>query len=300
MSITSKLQYLKNTKELIKQSLIDKGVQVSDTDSFRSYADKISSITSDDGASDDATNTVLNPTTIFNGISYYVDTQCNTRHGYDASTPKLEPLIITPNDSETSSCNYSTVYASGYTGSWTNDGFLNLGSAGGFKTNHRTYNDKMTVEVLFRLNENSVDEQCTIFHACNPSITKCASTHASYPNKLVCTGITTDTFELDELFDPEINKIYYLVNTYDASTTTTTLIILPDNKRWSASLKKFETGLSNYTTCVGTSNYKTTTIATADLHSDGLEIGMVRCWNRVLSDEEIQENYKELKNRFGF
>lgn len=42
--IATKFEYLKGTKNLIKQAIIDKGVTVSDTDTFRSYADKISSI----------------------------------------------------------------------------------------------------------------------------------------------------------------------------------------------------------------------------------------------------------------
>lgn len=44
MSIVNKLQKLKNTKNAIKQALINKGVEVSDDDSFESYANKINSI----------------------------------------------------------------------------------------------------------------------------------------------------------------------------------------------------------------------------------------------------------------
>ena len=44
--IATKLAYLNETKSLIKQAIIDKGVSISDTDTFRSYADKISQITS--------------------------------------------------------------------------------------------------------------------------------------------------------------------------------------------------------------------------------------------------------------
>lgn len=40
-SITPKLNYLNHTKELIKEALIEKGVEVTDTDTFRSYAEKI-------------------------------------------------------------------------------------------------------------------------------------------------------------------------------------------------------------------------------------------------------------------
>lgn len=39
-----KLEYLSDTKELIRQAIIDKGVQVDLEETFRSYPDKISQI----------------------------------------------------------------------------------------------------------------------------------------------------------------------------------------------------------------------------------------------------------------
>lgn len=44
--INDKLDYLETTKSLIKQAIEDKGVTVSDTDTFRSYATKIANIPS--------------------------------------------------------------------------------------------------------------------------------------------------------------------------------------------------------------------------------------------------------------
>lgn len=44
MSINDKFTYLQQTKEVIKKAIIDKGVEVTDTDTFRSYADKITAI----------------------------------------------------------------------------------------------------------------------------------------------------------------------------------------------------------------------------------------------------------------
>ncbi len=43
-TISLKLKYLNGTKTLIKDAILEKGVSVSDTDTFRSYADKIQSI----------------------------------------------------------------------------------------------------------------------------------------------------------------------------------------------------------------------------------------------------------------
>lgn len=44
MSIENKLNYLSETKDLIKQALINKGVEVDDSTPFREYADKVGSI----------------------------------------------------------------------------------------------------------------------------------------------------------------------------------------------------------------------------------------------------------------
>ena len=44
MRTSNKLNYLNETKELIKEALREKGVEVSDTATFRSYADKVKSI----------------------------------------------------------------------------------------------------------------------------------------------------------------------------------------------------------------------------------------------------------------
>jgi len=48
-TIAEKLTYLNSTKQAIKQAIIDKGVPVEDTDSFRSYATKIADISSGGG-----------------------------------------------------------------------------------------------------------------------------------------------------------------------------------------------------------------------------------------------------------
>ena len=61
------LDYLNNTKQIIKQSIINKGQSISDTDTFRSYADKISAIETGSDTSD-ATATaddILSPKTAY-------------------------------------------------------------------------------------------------------------------------------------------------------------------------------------------------------------------------------------------
>lgn len=66
-NINNKLDYLDETKQLIKQAIIDKGQEVSDEDTFRSYVDKISNIeTGNDTKDATATsNDILYPETAY-------------------------------------------------------------------------------------------------------------------------------------------------------------------------------------------------------------------------------------------
>lgn len=66
-NINNKLDYLDETKQLIKQAIIDKGQEVSDEDTFRSYVDKIADIeTGNDTKDATATsNDILYPETAY-------------------------------------------------------------------------------------------------------------------------------------------------------------------------------------------------------------------------------------------
>ena len=55
-NLPKQLEHLQETKELIKQAIIAKGVEVNDEDTFRSYADKIDLIFSPDVSNTNATN----------------------------------------------------------------------------------------------------------------------------------------------------------------------------------------------------------------------------------------------------
>lgn len=59
---TKKLAYLAETKSLIKAALIEKGQAVSDTDTFRSYADKVLAIEAGGGKTPVVVSGNFNPT----------------------------------------------------------------------------------------------------------------------------------------------------------------------------------------------------------------------------------------------
>lgn len=55
-TISDKLTYLEGTKSAIKDAIVAKGVAVSDSDTFRSYADKIGQISGGGGGADKSMN----------------------------------------------------------------------------------------------------------------------------------------------------------------------------------------------------------------------------------------------------
>lgn len=66
-TLNNKLDYLDETKQLIKQAIIDKGQEVSDEDTFRSYVDKISDIETGSSTQDAtaSSNDILYPETAY-------------------------------------------------------------------------------------------------------------------------------------------------------------------------------------------------------------------------------------------
>lgn len=73
MTIADKLSYLMGIKAAIKQALLDKGITVSDSDTFRSYAGKIDNIVTPSFTTLSVTPTnsqqTLTPAYPYNGFS---------------------------------------------------------------------------------------------------------------------------------------------------------------------------------------------------------------------------------------
>lgn len=79
-----KLAYLQGTKDAIKNALIEKGQDVSNSDTFRSYADKILAIT---GGSGDGTNINLDGLT-----ELFPVTEITVPSDGDGTVPMMEPI----------------------------------------------------------------------------------------------------------------------------------------------------------------------------------------------------------------
>ena len=72
-TINEKLNYLLQTKEAIKEAMINKNVEVSDTDTFRSYADKINGINLNQGITTESS--VQTPNVSYSIINQFLITE---------------------------------------------------------------------------------------------------------------------------------------------------------------------------------------------------------------------------------
>lgn len=88
MSITNKLTYLEDTKTQIKEAIKAKGVEVSDNDTFRSYASKIGDIQTGGGSGDcvadicfDDIGYTTTPQYMVDGVAYALQ----IKNSWDAS-----------------------------------------------------------------------------------------------------------------------------------------------------------------------------------------------------------------------
>ena len=73
LGLVQKLNYLLGTKEAIKEAIVNKKVEISDTDTFRSYADKINDININQGITTESS--VQSPTVSYSIINQFLITE---------------------------------------------------------------------------------------------------------------------------------------------------------------------------------------------------------------------------------
>lgn len=116
-TLALKLKYLKGTKTLIKDAIVSKGVDVSDTDTLRSYASKINDLSTGGETervylpAESSVDTTKNKKILLNPVSYYNDIQAEgaytwnstgygsyTNNDYKAHLIRVYPDTLVRND----------------------------------------------------------------------------------------------------------------------------------------------------------------------------------------------------------
>lgn len=137
-TISDKLNYLAQTKEAIMNAIIAKGVEVLSSDTFRSYADKIKSITSGGGG-----GILCNIN--YGGYNTVIDNVKNNISAEVVTVDNLSNRIVG------SLYNYSGIVSKFNYDSYVNDGI-------------NTTLDSQSYYIKFRLTQSSVPRQSVIIH----------------------------------------------------------------------------------------------------------------------------------------
>jgi hypothetical protein len=279
--ISAKLAYLQETKELIRTSINSKGVSVTTSDTFRSYAGKISSIS--------GSSTSFSPQKA-GGLCFWLDGQCNTRTGNDHTKTYLENLCWS-NTQSTTNGNLE-YFTDTNQNTWDGD-FLKLGTYAYYPY---LYADSITIEAVVKVEESSQPSRqiLTTSYQSGFIFNILQSGRVQFLVKGTNEDILVQSDTLLNLDTP-----YYMVATF-AGNKSSKLCILNSTTNEVKETETSETIVYRSSTNMGLGTNASASTSVNQKRWDGLSIGMIRGWNRALTEEEIQDNYQDTKERFNF
>ena len=292
MTLADKLKKVKEAKEAIKDAIIKKGVEVLDTDTFRSYADKIESIVAGGSGGEEAEQKGL-PLENIKGLCFWIDGQCNTRAGLDHSKGYMENLVWNVPYAKTSTGNPEAFG----TGSVWNGDYLKLNN---FAFYPQVASSQITVEILFYYDSDRDTVTNGTYLLCNrlSSAGWALQGGSETDNRVLCLTGSDEQYYLPAR---EYGAINYLVATFNTTegkasmrvlNTGEEMLDIPMTDLTVKSSFNMGMGIAAGTSISSTSSTKNRWC--------GVNIGMARIWTRLLTEEEIQTNYEEVKARFGF
>lgn len=224
------------------------------------------------------------------GICFWLDGQCNTRAGKDHTKTYLENISwVNSNSNINGNLEYFTNTAAN---TWDGD-FLKLGTYAYYPF---IYSSNVSMESVIKINEiespslmvYSTAYGCG-FYVLIDDVRKVRFGYRQGSNYSI---ITSDTVL-------EYSTPYYIACVFD-SNTNASLTILNESvsETKTAEIISPFVYVANINAGVGTQAMNNTNINGE--RWNGLSLGMVRGWNRVLTDTEILQNYQDVKKRFNF
>lgn len=298
MTIASKLSYLNDTKKAIKEALINKGVEVSDTDTFRSYAEKILGISG--GA--------FNPSK-FSSLCVWLDAEINSRQGiHDESINGMQNLVYTPYAKKTTTVGcLEKINGTATFGNKT----CKLGGTMFVPTYHQT---ALTFEFMGSFDSNVFDNVITqqlFINNINGGGYQIMATPIAFHYQ-VYNSSSSRVKKLQYFTDIEVGKTYHIAITDVLGSTGSTKLYL-DGEQVDITLEADSTGGTCPTSStirnmgiMGVNSTSTTSVFPVSTNGQGAfygeytNINTLRMWSRVLSPAEIKANYEADYARFNF
>ena len=303
MTIADKLNYLNQTKTAIKEAIINKGVSISDTDTFRSYADKINLI-----STSKITTGVL-PKNIL-GLDYLLDGEYNLISGSDHSNLNVYNLVKPSYNNTTTGQRDVT---NGVV-SFTDKSFRPAGTY--FLPRYTA--TEWTFDFVIKLTEAPFDwiDYASLVHCNSGAYNGGYSIHIAPISKSVVfmastSGMTNEVkLSLANTWNPE--KINYWsvssnVNTGETKIYVDGVMVVEATNLipYKLNTSNVNMGLFGAQSTGVTSNSSNIPTSSSNFWQNGsfqlynADIYIVRHWNRILSDEEIKINYEIDYNRIG-
>jgi hypothetical protein len=228
-------------------------------------------------------------------LALWIDSTYNTKTGFDESLPCVAPIFQHPTAVGTY-FNPNPFYQSKTSGSW--DGkFLNLGDNGAFRIYTQFYNNPMSIEFVYKVITPPPSDK--VFRLMS---TSSLGVYIGWISETLCFATNIDSNVI--IHEVEEGKSYYDVFTYNGSTRSIKVHTPSEDKLYetTGSLNTVSNG-SNVRMGFGTGHVAPSyqnTFNSSNTYTKGFGFGMVRCWTKELSSEEIQANWQEIQKRFEF
>lgn len=239
-TLADKLQYLKDTKDAIMNAIIEKGVAITSSDTFRSYADKIKSITSGDKP------------IVYDTVSS-IDKNPYDYISKDSFSDSLTSVVVALVDNLSSRIVGSLVNKAGIVSGFSSDRYVDDGI--------NLTLDSQSYYIKFRLKQASVPRQSVIIHGEYLLNLECTTTKRldCYCWKTGKSSVVLDSIEpytwnyaiIKMENDPSntnsIFKKYYISTvSFEDALNNNYVVMMEDNKKTSTSYSTYY-GRSTYT-----------------------------------------------------
>lgn len=275
-TIADKLNYLKATISDLKNILISKDIGVTESTPLRECVEKVNDIKSDS-------------TSIPMGVAFWVDGQMNMRDSSKNTSVLAMQNLCWADSGQAVTGDREYLQQSGNV--W-NGNFLELGNYGYYPYIYNS--DGLSVEAYIKFTKDITT---------NISVLSTASAGGWYLGSyeartmVFMARLGNSYIRVDNAIVLEIGKPYYVVATYKANDTIT-LTVIDERGSTTKVRANFAGTMQRNVANMGFGTQASSSTSLNGERYDGLSVGMARVWTRALTDEEIQVNYEETKNRF--